>query len=453
MDEAIFVAALKSNLKLDPTASKKLVQWNQSSDCCCWGGVSCQEKAHNDFKSAPRIGNLTNSSVLNFSNAGFEGQIPKGLSRLTRNDWCQALSSSLPNLLVLSLSNYHVSVPIHYSLLKLHSLSVIRLDGNRLSAPVPGFFANFTNLTSLGLTECKLNGTFPKKIFQVPTLRTLDISLNKLLDGSFPEFPLEGASKSSNWLHQFVTQFTSIYHLKQLFRLDLSYCGFNGTLPTSITRLTQLVYLDLSLTSQGMINGEDEDQSKLKHLQFQFLQVIPSLHYQNTTTVTLKGSEIELVKILTLFTSIDLFMQQVQGTNTRRIGTAPTSPETVLSGKIPNEPAKLTFLSFLNLSYNQLVGKIPSGNQIQTFIADSFAGNKGLCGPPLMQMCNIPNKLPDAKTNVVSEEDEFDWLSTGFIVGFGDVVAFLLFWVKGRSWLDNMTNKIRLVALPMLGFV
>lgn len=47
----------------------------------------------------------------------------------------------------------------------------------------------------------------------------------------------------------------------------------------------------------------------------------------------------------------------------------------------------LTFLSKLNLSNNQLWGRVPSGKQLDTFSASSFANNPDLCGPPLVKQC------------------------------------------------------------------
>ena len=239
---------------------------------------------------------LTNLSYLNLSYAGFAGQIPIAISNLTRlvtldlstlsflsvsmlkledpnlaklvhnlseikelyldgvnisasgNEWCQALSSSLPNLSVLSMSNCCLLGPLHSSLQKLQSLSVILLDNNNFSASVPEFFSDFRNLTSLRLSSCKLNGKFPDKIFQVPTLKTLDLSSNEQLSGTLLEF------HPNNSLRSLVLSSTifsgtlpvSIGKLTMLSRLDLSNCNFSGSIPKSIANLTQLVYLGMS---------------------------------------------------------------------------------------------------------------------------------------------------------------------------------------------------------------
>ncbi|WVZ95839.1 hypothetical protein U9M48_041553 [Paspalum notatum var. saurae] len=57
------------------------------------------------------------------------------------------------------------------------------------------------------------------------------------------------------------------------------------------------------------------------------------------------------------------------------------------SGNIPYEIGNLQSLESLDLSDNQLSGRIPSGNQLDTLMADDpasmYIGNPGLCGHPL----------------------------------------------------------------------
>ena len=332
-DERSLLLQLKNSLKFQPNVSVKLVTWNESVGCCSWGGVTWDSNGHvvgldlsselisggfnnfsslfslrylqrlnlanNSFNSSQipsgfdKLGNLT---YLNFSSAGFSGQIPIEISRLTRlvtmdfsilyfpgiptlklenpnlrmmvqnlielrelylngvnisaqgKEWCRALSSSVPNLQVLSLSSCHLSGPIHSSLEKLQSISRIRLDDNNFTAPVPEFLGNFSNLTQLKLSSCGLKGTFPEKIFQVPTLQILDLSNNRLLEGSLPEFPQNGSLEtlvlSDTKLSGKVP--ISISNLKRLTRIELARCNFSGSIPNSIASLTQLVYLDLS---------------------------------------------------------------------------------------------------------------------------------------------------------------------------------------------------------------
>ncbi|KAK7813661.1 receptor-like protein 50 [Quercus suber] len=259
-----------------------------------------------------QFGSLTSLRNLNLSNAGFAGQVPNAISRLTRlvtldlstlsflsdntlkledpnlaklvqnlseikelyldgvnisasgEEWCQALSSSLSNLSVLSMSNCYLSGPLNSSLQKLQSLSIIRLDNNNFSAaPVPEFFAEFRNLTTLHLSSCELTGTFTEKIFQVLTLQTLDLSNNELLQGSLPEFLPNGSLRS----------------------LLLSGTKFSGALPDSIGNLAMLSFFWMQFQ---WINPELYGKPYTVGL---FGHVIKQIH--RTNSIIQRGQEID----------------------------------------------------------------------------------------------------------------------------------------------------------------
>ncbi|CAN6586925.1 unnamed protein product [Malus baccata var. baccata] len=361
--------------------------------------------ADNSFVEGSRIpsaiGKLTNLRYLNLSNNDYVGKIPIEISQLTRLEvldisqsyynglreplespkfsmlfqklteltelyldgvdvsaegthWCQAISSSLPNLRVLSLSDTNLSGPIDQSLAKLQSLSVIQLGGSpnniscpiseffsnfsnltvlnldriNISAPVPRFFANFSKLTTLSLVGCGLRGTFPKQIFQVPTLQTLDLSYNPELRGSLPEFPKNGSLRS---LMLTETSFSGLLHnsignLNMLSALHLSKCNFTGSMPKSIGNLTNLVHLDLS---SNMFNGP-----------------ISPIRWENLRNLVY----------------LDLCNNQ-------------------LVGSIPSPLFSLPLLPFLSLSHNNFFGQLPKffnvSSSLVTFIDLSFNSLEG----------------------------------------------------------------------------
>ncbi|KAB2621917.1 receptor-like protein 12 [Pyrus ussuriensis x Pyrus communis] len=407
-DQQLSLLHLKQNLTFSSSlVSSKFVSWDSSTDCCSWVGVTCSTNGHVvglDISSQHIWGGIDSSSSLfdlqhlqslNLANNSFvEGsRIPSAIGKLTNlrgfkplespkfsmlfqnlteltelhldgvdvsaeeTHWCQAITSLLPNLKVLSLSNTNLSGPIDQSLAKLQSLSVIQLGGfhnnisgqipeffsnfsnltvlnldrNNISAPVPGFFANFSKLTTLSLAGCGLRGTFPKQIFQVPTLQTIDLSCNTELHGSLPEFPKNGSLRS---LILSQTSFSGLLHdsignLNMLSTLDLSKSNFTGSIPKSIGNLTKLV--DLKLSS-NMFNGS-----------------ISSIHWEN------------LINLVDL----RLYDNQLVGSIPSSLFSLPLLPKLVLSynnfsGQLPEIFNVSSYLvTFIDLSFNYLEGPVP----------------------------------------------------------------------------------------------
>ncbi|GMJ03248.1 receptor like protein 7 [Hibiscus trionum] len=427
---------LKNTLNFSLSVKSK--NWNQGTDCCSWGGITCDGSgrvvgldlsnqsisgamnglnnlfnlrhlqllnlAYNrlSFSFPSEFHQFSNLSYLNLSNAGFKGQIPHEISRLTSlvtldlsvnslltlrplklenpnlkmlvqnltmlrslhldgvrisargNEWCKGLSP-LTNLEVLSLSNCNLSGPIEDSLQNLKNLSVIHLDGNNLSAVVPEFLARLSNLTFLRLSSCGLHGPFPSEIFQVRALHSLDISDNEKLHGSLPEFNHVGSLRN---LVLSRTKFSgslpeSIGNLVNLTKLDLSYCNFTGAIPSSISDLHRLVYLDLSFNNfTGGVTHFD---------------LSKNLAYVDLSYNKLTG-KIESFKWdgLQNLTHIDLSHNSFSGSIPSSLVALPLLKMVLLSnngfgGEVPGFPkGRQSFLDTLDLSYNRLQGCIPA---------------------------------------------------------------------------------------------
>ncbi|KAM7528622.1 hypothetical protein LguiB_032032 [Lonicera macranthoides] len=339
--------------------------------------------ANNDFNFAQipsAFIYLTSLTYLNLSDSYFGGQIPIELSQLTRlvtldlstpdsrihslklknlnlnvfiqnltqlthlyldgvkisaqgYEWCRAVSSSLPKLRTLSLSNCNLSGPIHPSLAKLQFLSVIRLDENDLTGPVPEFIANFKNLTTLSLSSCNLVGVFPQKIFQVQTLKNLNLSNNGLLHGSLPDFPKDQSLQSLVLKN---TNFSgalpySVGNLRMLSKMDLAFCNFSGPVPNSIGKLTQLAYLDFSSnTFSGPIPSS--------------LFAVPSLQVLILTSNHFDGP-----------------LPEISGASSSLLDTLELDGNR-LDGTIPSSFFDLKRLNILSLSFNNLSGTIQPEN-------------------------------------------------------------------------------------------
>ena len=70
-----------------------------------------------------------------------------------------------------------------------------------------------------------------------------------------------------------------------------------------------------------------------------------------------------------------------------------------LFSEIPPSMSNLTSLDYLDLSYNNFSGRIPSGTQPQSFDAVRYIGNFQLSGDPLPKYCTLIEECHD-KTSV-----------------------------------------------------
>ncbi|KAM5555179.1 hypothetical protein ABKV19_023194 [Rosa sericea] len=257
-----------------------------------------------------------------------------------------------------------LSGPFLQSLAKLRSLSVIRLDENSISAPVPGFFANFSNLTVLSLTYCGLHGTFPKEIFQLPSLQSIDLSHNDQLDGSLPEFTRNG---SLQYLNLWSTNFSgllpnSIGNLKMLSIIAISDCKFTGPIPKSMANLTQLVSLSMP---NNKLEGSIPSFSGAKN-------VVDIDLSNNSLTGTINSTH---WRNLTKLSSLDLSSNK-------------------LDGNIPSSLFSLPLLDRLVLSNNQFSGPFPEISNVSSYLLNGpdleiYLGSNNLEGPIPMSIFSL----------------------------------------------------------------
>ncbi|XP_057800163.1 receptor-like protein 9DC3 [Salvia miltiorrhiza] len=205
--------------------------------------------------------------------------------------------------------------------------------------------------------------------------------------------------------------------------LDISENEFVGSLPRKYFKNFRAM-MDVKENQKERYNNNDS--------QFQaFVEM----------TITLKGLDQLLKRLLQTFTIIDLSSNNFSGripdsignlnslrylnlSHNNLTGHIPASLGNIsvlesldlssnkLEGGIPSELTSLTFLAKLNLSMNDLVGQIPQSSQFSTFENDSYVGNLRLCGVPLTRKCNEEN---EQRMQPEEEEDE----EYGFIDGFG----------------------------------
>ncbi|KAM3696224.1 hypothetical protein ACJW31_06G022000 [Castanea mollissima] len=385
------------------------------------------------------ICNASNLEILDISNNNLSGKIPQCLGNF-------GYHLSVMNL---RMNSFHGTIPDTFE--KDNSLATIAFNGNHLEGKLPKSFVNCTNLEVLDLGNNKINDSFPYWLEALSELQLLVLSHNRF----------HGPIRNHNNKGAFFSK---------LQILDLSHNEFTGLLP-------RICFENLEAM---MTSNEDaqEPQYLAQHYGYGAYnrQELLSGSYQDTIEVTVKGLKIELPRILTIFTTIDLSSNQFQGEIPDTLGRLKflrllnlshnnlTShiPSTLgnllalealdlssnkLIGEIPQQLTLLTFLAMLNLSQNQLIGPIPQGKQFNTFGNESYDGNSGLCGFPLSIKCstNEPPATIFLEDNDSMFAEGFRWKAVligygcGFV--FGLVVGYVVFKTRKPQWILRLIER------------
>ncbi|KAG4164154.1 hypothetical protein ERO13_D01G217950v2, partial [Gossypium hirsutum] len=297
------------------------------------------------------------ASFFSLPNNNIHGSIPESLCNHT-------------NLQVLDLSNNSTSGPIPQCLFQMsRSLGVLNLRRNNLSGIISDTFSKSCRLQTLNLNQNLLEGEVPKSLGNCKMLEILDIGNNQIND-SFP------------------------CQLKNITMLPPN--NFRGKL-----------HLTCLGTWKAMQPNPDKNQSELKHLQFEDFG--GGVKYQDAITITIKGLELELVKILTMFTSIDISYNNFEGPIPGVIGKFKellglNFSHNAFTGSTPSFFGKLQQLVSLDLSSNSLRGEIPLQLANLNFLSFLNVSNNKLVGP--IPMCTqLPCGLPSAKEDSPSDSE------------------------------------------------
>ncbi|XP_054778250.1 receptor-like protein Cf-9 homolog [Prosopis cineraria] len=284
---------------------------------------------------------------------------------LSNNSLQGELTSSICNatsLEFLSLSHNYFTKTIPYCISS--SLQVLNLSHNKFACTIPHSFNNSSLAISvLDLQMNRFSGTIPQLFEKGNNLMTLNL-VGNILEGSFPR---------------------------------------------SMVNCTKLKVLDVAMRK------DDERELGLHYIGYESM-------YQDSIKVNLKGLDIHLEKILTVFTTIDVYVNMFE--------------EKIL--EVIGELSKLK---------NKLEECVPMVSRFETLSSDSFKGNKGLHGFQLDTPCYITHEksqplLPSCDTGFF----EFGWkpLLLGYICGASSGTS--MFWVlifSGKcQWIARMVNNL-----------
>ncbi|XWS11328.1 hypothetical protein CRYUN_Cryun38cG0074300 [Craigia yunnanensis] len=254
--------------------------------------------------------------VFLISNNSFNGEI-------------SSLICSASSLAILDLSRNNLSGIIAQCFGNLSTLWTLNLGMNKFHGIIPPTFAKGCQLKNLNLNGNQLGGPLPRSVIHCGDLEVLDLGNNKIND-TFPYWfgsllLLQVLVLRSNQLQGSIHDTRSNLSFSKIQIFDLSSNYFTGPLPVRYIK-----------SFKAMTNLE-KDKSVRSYMG---LEVGSGTFNSFSLEIAIKGLEIELVKVYTMLTSIDLSNNKFQG-------------------EIPYVIGKFNSLKGLNLSHNNLSGCIP----------------------------------------------------------------------------------------------
>ncbi|KAL8484329.1 hypothetical protein ACS0TY_026855 [Phlomoides rotata] len=407
------------------------------------------------------IGSLSNLQQLQLHTNSLNGTLPPSLINCTklttlllRNNHLQGEISSIDfskirQLQAIDLGNNSFVGEIPSSLCLCRSLTAVRIAYNQLVGEIPPCMASLTSLTHLSLSDNFLSNV----VGALKTLRHCDNLAVLFLSRCYHD---EMVPDDDDLLHlsgfqnlQILTlgggglkgQIPSwISKLRKLKVLNLSFNKVSGRIPTWLGEMPSLFVLNLTKNAlTGDLPREigsmpaliaDNTSSDLSSLALPFL--FDSLQYNRLFNLprglkvgnnSLSGKIPEEIGRLKLLRVLDLSNNNFNGsipnslsglTNLEKMDMSGNH----LSGEIPESLTELHFLSSFSVANNDLEGEIPRGGQFETFSAEAFEGNPGLCGYMVRKVCPI-----NESGGVEEEEEESSWrddimpFGSGYFVG------------------------------------
>ncbi|EMS50365.1 Receptor-like protein 12 [Triticum urartu] len=387
-------------------------------------------------------------TVLDYSNNRFSSIMPNFTAYLSQTVYLKLsrnnISGHIPhsvcdasNLSVLDLSYNNFGGLIPSCLIEGRSLAVLNLRENHFEGTLSDNVSDHCILLAIDLHGNNIQGQLPRSLSNCANLGLLDIGNNRMVD-TFPFWlgrlsDLHIIVLGSNRFYGSLTYPTrdrkSREYFSKLQIIDIASNNFSGNLdPQWFERFTSMM---AKFNDTGHI---------LSHQTYY-------RDYHDTVAITYKGQYVTFEEVFTTLTAIDFSNNALEGDIPESVGSLVSLhilnmshnafkgriPAQIgemrqlesldlswnkLSGEIPQELTNLIFLSTLNLSGNRLDGRIPQSRQFATFENNSYEGNTGLCGPPLIKPCGNSSNPNEVQVN--TSRDHVDIILFLFVgVGFG----------------------------------
>ncbi|KAF5446557.1 hypothetical protein F2P56_032174 [Juglans regia] len=262
---------------IDP--KNNLRNWNRGDPCTSnWTGIVCYNGTSNDGYRhvkklqllemellgtlSPKLGRLSNLTILSFMWNNISGSIPKEIGNLA-------------SLELLLLNGNQLTGPLPEELGYLPNLDRIQIDENNISGPIPISFANLNKTKHFHMNNNSISGQIPPELYRLPSLVHLLLDNNNLsgyLPPELSEMPLLRILQLDNNNFNGTTIPASYSDMSQLLKLSLRNCNMQGEMP-DMSRVPKLLYLDLS---SNKLNGS----------------IPPDRLYENITTIDLSNNHL-----------------------------------------------------------------------------------------------------------------------------------------------------------------
>ncbi|XP_028114934.1 receptor-like protein Cf-9 [Camellia sinensis] len=267
----------------------------------------------------------THLTVVDLSNNNLHGRFPSSTFQLvslthlilSSNNFSGELDmlchAVFLQLLVLSSNSFNGSIPQCLGNFSTN-FSVLDLRKNNFSGTIPNTFVKGNSFKIINLNGNGFEGTVPKSLVNCKMLRVVDLGCNKFSD-KFPFWLeklrwLQVLSLRSNKFHGPMPTSEAKFPFLNLRVMDLSDNYFTGPLPKTYFKNfnAMMNVIEANFKLQYIENSGFDS---LYHYIY---------HYHDCLTMVIKGSTIEMEKVLTIFTVIDLSKNNFEGQIPQIIG-------------------------------------------------------------------------------------------------------------------------------------